>query len=95
MFADLTNAVDRGWEVTPSSSPGNYYQRRIGAGLFTEWGVMSTYTGANFKSYSYPSSGYYLTNEGSEGNRVVVNPSNGQLRNFNTLSDVYGVCVSP
>ncbi|SCC25132.1 hypothetical protein GA0061081_11254 [Gilliamella bombicola] len=58
---DLTNAVcGRVWSnpsadyhcesvvgATPSSS-GNHYQRRIGAGFFTEWGYMSNYADVGF-----------------------------------------------
>ena len=89
-IADLTNAVYGDYIGATPSSPGNHYQRRIGAGLFTEWGVMSTYAGANFQRYSYPAGGYYRTNEGS---RVGVNPDNGGAQN--NLSTRYGVCVSP
>ena len=48
---DLTNAV---YNVNPTivgatpSSPNNYYMRMIGAGFFTEWGIMYLYSGANF-----------------------------------------------
>ncbi len=90
-MADLTNAVNgRNIGATPSS-PGNYYQRRIGAGLFTEWGVMSTYTGANF-NYEYAGSkqGYYSTKNGD-----YVNQYSGDLRNGREAYRFYGVCVSP
>ena len=94
-IADLTNAVYGDYIGATPSSLGNYYQRRIGAGLFTEWGAMSTYAGANFQRYSYPFHGYYLTNEGNGSSRVAVNPNDGELWSFNTISDAYGVCVSP
>ncbi|MWN06798.1 hypothetical protein [Gilliamella sp. Pas-s95] len=38
--------------ATPSSS-GNYYQRHIGAGFFTEWGYMRGYADAGFVYSSY------------------------------------------
>ena len=57
---DLTNATcqeeygacKNAVGATPSS-PDNHYQRRIGAGFFTEWGDMRRYTGANFHNYHY------------------------------------------
>ncbi|SCB77396.1 hypothetical protein GA0061081_101251 [Gilliamella bombicola] len=55
---DLTNAkcgVDNSWfscihgiDGTTPSSGGNYYQRHIGAGFFTEWGLMYNYVDAGF-----------------------------------------------
>ena len=57
---DLTNAScqDRddwcqgGVGATPSS-PYTNYQRHIGAGFITEWGVIDYYTGANFYRHHY------------------------------------------
>ncbi len=87
-IADLTNAVYGDYIGATPSSPGNYYQRRIGAGLFTEWGVMSNYAGANF-NYEYAGSkqGYYFTKDGRG-----VNQGGGSL---GSLFRFYGVCVSP
>ena len=70
--ADLTNAIYRSGNriivgATPSS-PGNYYQRRIGAGLFTEWGVMSTYAGSYFIAHRTREDQYWI----SDGNFVVT-----------------------
>ena len=57
--SDLTNASCQGAGsgsycqgavgATPSS-PNNYYQRRIGAGFFTEWGRVGNYNGTNFRN---------------------------------------------
>ena len=60
---ELTNAVCgggntrecRGGHIRPvgatPSSPQNYFMRHIGGGLFSEWGLMFDYTGANFVGY--------------------------------------------
>ncbi|ORF46727.1 hypothetical protein [Gilliamella apicola] len=45
---DLTNAVSGDKSGATPASPGNHYQRRIGAGFFTEWGSVSEYTDAGF-----------------------------------------------
>ena len=82
-IADLTNAVNRSSIGATPSSPGNYYQRRIGAGLFTEWGVMSNYAGANFQRT------YYFTKS------RYVNSVSGNLRIGEEAYRFYGVCVSP
>ena len=93
---DLTNAVRSyadGYEevisgATPSS-PGNYYQRRIGAGFFTEWGDMERYPGSGFRGNSYwtsdPSSfiGYQFQVDLNVGGVTFARPVN------------VGLCVSP
>ena len=70
---ELTNAT-RITASTPSSSPDNHYQRRIGDGFFAEWGKMPDYSGANFSGDPYPlgphdSSYHYYINpyDGSQG----------------------------
>ena len=45
---DLTNAVSGDKSGATPASPGNHFQRRIGAGFFTEWGSVSEYTDAGF-----------------------------------------------
>ncbi|OCG06403.1 hypothetical protein A9G15_10435 [Gilliamella apis] len=70
---DLTNAVCQGWSsrdhcegavgATPSS-PENELRRHIGAGFFTEWGDMRSYTGVNFDDWLE----YYWTNDNLESN---------------------------
>ncbi|QYN41830.1 hypothetical protein [Gilliamella sp. ESL0443] len=89
---DLTNAVRsaKGETIsgaTPSSS-GNYYQRQIGAGLFTEWGNLSDYTNSNF-NFSF-----YWTNDPIDRDHFVVSASNGAVGWFNYYTQ-YGLCVSP
>ena len=87
-IADLTNAVYGDYIGATPSSPGNHYQRRIGAGLFTEWGYMRSYAGANFQSAYYRAKG---------GTGIIrdVNSVSGNLRNGEEEYSFYGVCVSP
>ena len=82
-IADLTNAVYGDYIGATPSSPGNYYQRRIGAGLFTEWGVVSNYAGANFEK-----KGYYF----AKGRRGV---SQSGVVSSSIYLYPYSVCVSP
>ncbi|PXY93140.1 hypothetical protein DKK77_06495 [Gilliamella apis] len=86
---DLTNARWDSFGATPSS-PGNYYCHHIGAGFFTEWGYMKSYTGATFYGGAYwtsdrRSNDYYLT-------ASLVDGSIAAMRN-NEYHDV--VCVYP
>ena len=95
---DLTNASCRGDDsgafcrgavgATPLA-PNNFYQRRIGAGFFTEWGRMSDYTGANFRSWHYWTSDTDAT--GSD-HFVVSWDWGGVTRNS---SIPVGVCAYP
>ncbi|MCX8661481.1 hypothetical protein J3T98_10985, partial [Gilliamella sp. B2772] len=89
---DLTNAVSsaKGETIsgaTPSSS-GNYYQRQIGAGFFTEWGEMYGYANANFMF------SFYWTNDPIDRDHFVVSASNGAVGWFKYYTR-YGLCVSP
>ena len=91
-IADLTNAVYADYIGATPSSPGNYYQRRIGAGLFTEWGSMSTYAGANFQRRSANSYELgYLAN----GVSKEVRQDRGSISFVSIYAPPYGVCVSP
>ena len=97
---DLTNASCQGlgsWGcsgagavvgATPSS-PNNFYQRRIGAGFFSEWGRMSDYTGANFRRW------YYWTSDKTSNNQVpfLVSWDMGSA-NYHS-SEPVGVCTYP
>ena len=95
---DLTNASCQGDDTnegafcqgavgaTPSS-PNNFYQRRIGAGFFTEWGQMSDYTGANFRSW------HYWTSDTTGSDHFVVSWDWGGV-NHNSSIPV-GVCAYP
>ena len=95
---DLTNATCHGSfadecqgsvSATPSS-PNNFYQRRIGAGLFAEWGSMYQYNGANFD--------YYLvwTSEQSEDKyQFVVSSDYGSIeRIYIFFNSGNAICVS-
>ncbi|NUF50344.1 hypothetical protein [Gilliamella sp. ESL0250] len=75
---DLTNAVCSGENsdkcqgavgATPSSS-GNYYQRRIGGGFFSEWGYIQLYIGMGDFNHSFPTSDGFEIFQGS----VRTNP---------------------
>ena len=65
---DLTNAVRRDKSGATPASPGNHFQRLIGAGFFTEWGMLDKYTDAGFfASFSWASDekGYNVNSMGS------------------------------
>ncbi|OCL24915.1 hypothetical protein A9G07_00380 [Gilliamella sp. wkB72] len=89
---DLTNA-SRDWNgnpisigATPSSS-GNYYQRRIGSGFFTEWGSMHDYSRVGFND------AWYWTSDPNGSDQVIVYTHSGNVDwgyYFN-----YGFCSHP
>jgi hypothetical protein len=87
---DLTNAVRIGVDpisgAAPSSSK-NAYQRYIGAGFFSEWSVLSNYTGANIRNYRS-----YWTSDTSRGFHFVVAPSYGQI--FIDNNTHFSICSS-
>ncbi|OCG08977.1 hypothetical protein A9G13_02665 [Gilliamella sp. wkB178] len=95
---DLTNAVCSGTNsgswcqgavgATPSSTV-NYYQRNIGAGLFTEWGYMNGYTAAGFVI------DYHWTSDSSGSFQFFVYSHNGSVSSFNPGSSGSGVCAYP
>lgn len=84
---DLTNAIRGDKSGATPASPGNYYQRRIGAGFFTEWGSVAEYTDAGFRvGHSWV--------RGEEGDNV--DQETGGIYwwdSHNTISA--GICVSP
>lgn len=98
---DLTNAFCaenstlnnecRGSVGATPSSIDNYYQRIIGAGFFTEWGLMKNYSQANFSFKNYwtvdtnPTYNQPFVVGSYYGNTLFVDRS----RNYN------GLCVSP
>ncbi|MCX8663013.1 hypothetical protein [Gilliamella sp. B2911] len=89
---DLTNAVRRD-VVVPSAtprSPGNHYIRHIGSGFFTEWGDMSSYSGADFDNNQL-----YWTSDPTGSHHFIVGSEYGRAswRNYDT-SD-YGLCTYP
>ena len=76
---DLTNAVSRDKSGATPASPGNYYQRRIGAGFFTEWGMVEDYTDAGFyasRSWVSDEKGYHVDDTGtiswSDSNNITT-----------------------
>ncbi|OCG10259.1 hypothetical protein A9G13_00535 [Gilliamella sp. wkB178] len=86
---DLTNATGSSWTGGSPPSTTRYYQRNIGAGLFTEWGRMYNYTYAGFLNNNYwtsDSNGTYQFAIGSDvGNVYGYLPSNSSN----------GVCAYP
>ena len=70
-------------------SPNNYYQRIIGAGLFSEWGNMHDHYRANFNF------GSFWTSDKSSLNNLPYAASsvNGFIRVVGSSTD--GVCVYP
>ncbi|OCG68179.1 hypothetical protein A9G39_03245 [Gilliamella sp. Imp1-6] len=95
---DLTNATCAGQNsgnwcqgaigATPSSS-NNFYQRQIGAGLFTEWGYISRYTGPNFADF------HYWTSDASGNDQFIVLSSLGTVSGGEPNDNFYAVCVTP
>lgn len=83
---DLTNSTYERGANFPSS--GNYYQRRIGAGFFTEWGALEDgYYKAEFLSNWYWSRGSEIVR--------VVKPRDGVVFYHYTDNRFYGLCVYP
>jgi len=82
---DLTNSNERGLGAMPLST-GNYYQRHIAAGLFTEWGYMKDYRNANFSTYG----GYWTTD-----NQFAVWSGSGWLYTVVSPRTSNGLCVYP
>jgi hypothetical protein len=95
---DLTNAICSGLGsgshcqgsigATPLSS-GNHYQRQIGAGLFTEWGFMHHYTGADFVLQNY------WTSDTTRTGQFDVGADNGDIYWFSASIINYGLCTAP
>ncbi|MCO6552688.1 MAG: hypothetical protein J6563_06920, partial [Gilliamella sp.] len=95
---DLTNAVCSGWNsnsycqgavgATPSSG-NNAYQRRIGAGFFTEWGYLYYYADAGFDYY------YYWTSDDAGSYQFGVYPYDGNVFSLSASSSRSGLCTAP
>ncbi|OCL22167.1 hypothetical protein A9G07_08735 [Gilliamella sp. wkB72] len=62
--------------ATPSS-PGNYYQRRIGSGFVTEWGPVFGYTNDGSETYWY-----WTSDESNNGNQFTVSTTGGAVVNL-------------
>ncbi|SCB98342.1 hypothetical protein GA0061081_103139 [Gilliamella bombicola] len=92
--SDLTNSVRTGSSPISGALPhssGNYYQRNIGSGFFTEWGHMSRYDGAGFV-LSY----YYYWASGATGSRgYAVASFNGFVDDGLASPGYYVVCPAP
>ncbi|WP_176700396.1 hypothetical protein, partial [Gilliamella sp. Gris1-4] len=97
--SDLTNAkcgVDNTWfpcvngiDGAAPSSPGNRYQRHIGAGFFTEWGFMLDYADAGFVDF------YDWTSDVAGSTQFVVTSYNGFVNNYIASGSNYAVCTAP
>ncbi|MBI0061781.1 hypothetical protein H3T83_11315, partial [Gilliamella sp. M0320] len=101
---ELTNAVCQEWNAGPycrgavgatPSSPDMSFRRHIGAGFFTEWGIMR-YPGANFKGV-YGNRTQYLTSDKSSYDNLifVISGYNGGVSYRYTNEKTYGLCVYP
>ena len=100
---DLTNAVcvgvwggDRCKDSTGAlpASDGNYYQRQINAGLFSEWGNMPTYRNAQFGMNHY-----WTLDTNRNGEQFGVYSTGGGIFKFSSddTSDTvsHTICVAP
>ncbi|WP_141675062.1 hypothetical protein [Gilliamella sp. Bif1-4] len=76
--------------ATPSSRH-NKYQRHIGAGFFTEWGIMHEYADAGFVDY------HYWTSDVTGSYQFLVNSIFGDVRSYRagTSTRLYAVCTTP
>lgn len=89
---DLTNATgstDNGLILPPVQVPssGNYFQRRIGGGLFSEWGEINKYANAYFLGSNY------WTTDKLDDDLFYVNPVYGRVDGFKFAALFYGICV--
>ncbi|OCG67839.1 hypothetical protein A9G39_04410 [Gilliamella sp. Imp1-6] len=97
--SDLTNATCSGWNsvsdcrgavgATPSSG-NNAYQRRIGAGFFTEWGYMDHYADADFVDGRY-----WTSDVKNNHSNFYVRGDRGDIYGINRTINYYGVCTTP
>ncbi|NUF27352.1 hypothetical protein [Gilliamella sp. ESL0254] len=97
---DLTNAVCSGLNVDPNypctgaigatpSSSVDRYKRHIGAGFFTEWGVMYNYADVGFIDYNY------WTSDVSGSNSFYVYSVSGFVGSSSLSFNYYAVCTVP
>ncbi|MWN31220.1 MULTISPECIES: hypothetical protein [unclassified Gilliamella] len=87
---DLTNSNYSHLGTSPRSS-GNYYERHIGAGFFTEWGSMHNYADAGFVYNSYG----YWTSDATSRNQFLVSSGTGHVHSDNAIYSNYGLCTAP
>ncbi|MCO6561374.1 MAG: hypothetical protein J6574_09840, partial [Gilliamella sp.] len=87
--SDLTNAVRTDNPpisgAAPSSS-GNYYQRNIGAGFFTEWG---------YRSYSGFVGDVYWASDATGSYQFPVGSPTGIVFRRSASDSYYAVCTAP
>ncbi|OCG14735.1 hypothetical protein A9G24_06265 [Gilliamella sp. App6-5] len=98
---DVTNAVcaGKGSGATcegavgalPSSSD-NVYQRQIGAGLFSEWGKMTSYSHSGFVSKSKSD---YWTSDAIGTKQLFVSSLFGSVYSNSPSYNLYGLCTYP
>lgn len=95
LVRELTNAIctasycQGAIGATPQSTANNY-QRYIGAGFATEWGMIEVYTGAGF-----PDHDYWTSEIKNDGRSFVVYPHSGLIDDANPNFERSGVCVYP
>ncbi|WP_176700391.1 hypothetical protein, partial [Gilliamella sp. Gris1-4] len=85
---DLTNPNYGDLGAAPSSS-GNYYQRNIGAGFFTEWGIMYDYADAGFLTTDY------WTSDAANSAQFHVNSGDGYVYGNDASYSRFGLCTAP
>ncbi|OTQ79108.1 hypothetical protein [Gilliamella apis] len=89
-YANEINALT----ATPSS-PVNLYMRHIGAGFFTEWGVMDYYTGANFGYHYYWTSDKTNMTGDAYSPFYLISWDWGGINPRRANTYIHGVCVYP
>ena len=80
----------------------NWYWRHIGTGLFSEWGIMDYYTGANFNQnvFFWTQDRVRTRDRGGREYLVpfMVESKMGSVKlpgNFRDTTNGYGLCVYP
>ncbi|OCG57960.1 hypothetical protein [Gilliamella sp. GillExp13] len=92
---DLTNSkcgVESNYFPCISATPSSVhsgYQRRIGAGFFTEWGDVYFYTVAGFPF------GNFWTSDAAGSYQLTVNSTYGYVYSNSDINFRYGVCTAP
>ncbi|SCB83248.1 hypothetical protein GA0061081_1021, partial [Gilliamella bombicola] len=86
---DLTNASGGYWQGAMPSSGFAGYQRRIGAGFFTEWGYIPHYASTGFLADSFWT-GDHILNLG-----FTVYPASGDVGGYDVFRHHYGLCTVP
>jgi len=102
---DLTNASCQGLFSDPRcqgavgatpSSPQNTYMRHIGGGLFSEWGMVEYYPGANFPRNNYYNPQYWTQDRaGSSQDFFMVNSAFGSVGLRGNGGYDNGLCAYP